>query len=111
TLRMHPQQTRVRAVAVELLLGQPAAQLESSVERQRGMALRENEAITLEIVGSGDKKHVAVQGRDDLRDAQRRPDVADLGALRLLDYDAPDRSRLDCPHLSPDSLIVPGLSC
>ena len=78
-LGMHAEQAAVAAVGVERRLrrGQPR-QAQRRVERERRVALREDEAVAVGVVGAGSAQHVPVERGEDVGDRQRRADVADV---------------------------------
>ena len=59
-LRMHAEQAAVGAVGVELGVSQPRPQSQRRVERQRRMALRENEPVAVGVAGIVGPKQIAV---------------------------------------------------
>ena len=92
-LGMDAEQAPVGAVAVEGVLGEPAAEEERRVDGQHGVALGEDEAVPLRIREVPDAQHPPIERGDDVRDRERRADVADPRALRLLEDDPPDAGR------------------
>ena len=79
---MRAREAGVGAVARQRLLVYPAARAKSRVDRQRRVALGENEAIAVRIVRTFDAQHASVQRGDDIGDGERRTDVTDIRPLR-----------------------------
>jgi hypothetical protein len=77
------------AVAVQGGAVDEPAQRQRRVQRQGGVPLRQHEAVAVRRPGRRDLEDLAVEDGEDVRDAHRRPDVADVGALRLLEHDPP----------------------
>ena len=94
---MDAEQRLVGAEGVELLLGQPAPQVQGGVHGQDRVALADDEAVAVRIIGVQRRKHPAIERRDDVGNRQRRADMPDVRPLRLLEDDAPDAGGRDRP--------------
>jgi hypothetical protein len=80
----------VAAVGPELLIGQDTPGMQCSVEREHGMALGQHEAVAVRITRVALGQDAAIDRRQEVGDRQSGADVADAGAHRLLQHDAPD---------------------
>ena len=94
-LRVRPEQRALARERVELVVAEQATQAERCVQRERGVPLREDEPVAFAVVRSDASQHPAVEDGDEVGDRESRSDVADVGALRLLEHDAPNLARED----------------
>ena len=95
--RVRPEPRPVLAVGRELVERQQVAKMESGVDREARVALREHEPVTVRVARVDGLEDVCVERGDDVRDGERRADVADARPHRLLEDDAayPLRERAD----------------
>ena len=89
-LRVRPEPRAVRAVGRQLLVREPVAQVERGIDRQARVPLREDEPVAVGVTRDRRSRTSAYSGGDDVRDGERRADVADTRAHGLLEDDAPN---------------------
>ena len=64
--------------------------MQRGVERERGVAFGEHEAVAVGIVGPAPRERAGEERGEDVGDREARADMADVRAPRLLDHDTPD---------------------
>src|SRR5713101_9744845 len=87
---MDSQQGGVGAIRAELIGGQPATKMQCGVQRQCGVPLGQDEAVSVGIVRAAGSQPTVVKRREYSRDRKRRPDVSDSGSHRLFEHDPAD---------------------
>ena len=88
----------VGAVRVEVRGVEPAGLVQRRVQRERGMALGEDEAVAVGVIVAVAAQHAAVQRRQHVGDRETRSDVPDARPERLLD-DRPANVQAHLPQI------------